>query len=242
MDDLQATLQERGKTHGDFRENSKIAEGCIAIFEASTNWSRLTDSMRQTLRMDVHKIGRILSGNPFEPDHWRDKAGYNTLIVNQLNETATQAKTVDALHGMVKQPSDAERAANFEAGLDDLEKVATLYTAGQAPEVTPEVAAAEARSSIEKDEGQRTDLRDGGTTEPSTFIYQVVRKGGVSYYNVARTQYKEEETSHLTRVPTSATHAEFTALPPYYRALYHNSVNSEGRYTLDNFYRERWGK
>lgn len=206
MDDLQATLQERGKTHGDFRENSKIAEGCIAIFEASTNWSRLTDSMRQTLRMDVHKIGRILSGNPFEPDHWRDKAGYNTLIVNQLNETAKTA---------------AEDRAH---------------------EVSTKAAEAEARASIEKDEGQRTDLRDGGVSVPTTFSFIKVAYNGVTFYIVARSAYKEEEVSHLSRIPISATHAEFTALPPYYQGLYLVGERTDGRRVLIKNYHERWGK
>ena len=34
--------------------------------------------------MIVHKIGRILAGNPNHSDHWHDIAGYATLVDAQL--------------------------------------------------------------------------------------------------------------------------------------------------------------
>ena len=44
------------------------------------NWKSLDDMQRETLEMVATKIGRILSGNPHEVDHWKDIAGYAQLI------------------------------------------------------------------------------------------------------------------------------------------------------------------
>jgi hypothetical protein len=40
--------------------------------------------MRESLDMISNKIARIVNGNPSEPDHWIDIAGYATLIANRL--------------------------------------------------------------------------------------------------------------------------------------------------------------
>ena len=34
--------------------------------------------------MILHKVARIMAGNPKEADHWRDIAGYATLAVKEL--------------------------------------------------------------------------------------------------------------------------------------------------------------
>jgi hypothetical protein len=34
--------------------------------------------------MIVHKIGRIVNGNPDKVDHWDDIAGYATLVSDRL--------------------------------------------------------------------------------------------------------------------------------------------------------------
>jgi hypothetical protein len=35
---------------------------------------------REALDMILHKIARIVNGNPNETDHWHDIAGYATLV------------------------------------------------------------------------------------------------------------------------------------------------------------------
>jgi len=42
--------------------------------------------MREALEMILHKIARILNGNPNYADSWQDIAGYAQLIVKRLNE------------------------------------------------------------------------------------------------------------------------------------------------------------
>ena len=48
------------------------------------NWDRLTCSQKESLEMVVHKIARILNGDPNYADSWHDIAGYATLIDQEL--------------------------------------------------------------------------------------------------------------------------------------------------------------
>lgn len=89
---IQDTLNERAKTHGDFQENGKIMQLLKQAMRAQgKNWPKLQAHQAEALEMIQHKIGRILSGNPNEPDHWRDICGYATLVLNIL-ETGSSHK------------------------------------------------------------------------------------------------------------------------------------------------------
>lgn len=87
MGDIQQTLAERQKTHGDFSVHADVTQKLKRVLQDPVQWHhRLTQSQREALDMIVHKIGRILSGNPDHVDHWHDIAGYATLVENQLKE------------------------------------------------------------------------------------------------------------------------------------------------------------
>lgn len=77
--DLQALTSERGKTHGDWNEQARLASELKAVMRGSLNWYSLKPHQREALDMDAVKTSRILTGNPDEPDHWDDKAGYAFL-------------------------------------------------------------------------------------------------------------------------------------------------------------------
>lgn len=81
MSDL---LDERAKTHGAFYNVASMAQELKDAMRRGRNWKVLDDTERETLEMIASKIGRILAGNPHEPDHWRDVAGYATLIERAL--------------------------------------------------------------------------------------------------------------------------------------------------------------
>lgn len=77
-------LDEREKTHGDYHRVAMMAQELKDAMRRGKNWRTLDDTHRETLEMIASKIGRILSGNPHEVDHWRDIAGYATLIERWL--------------------------------------------------------------------------------------------------------------------------------------------------------------
>ena len=77
-------LDERQKTHGDFDLTAMIAQELKDAMRRGKNWSEMDDTEREALEMIATKIGRILSGNPHDVDHWRDIAGYAALIERWL--------------------------------------------------------------------------------------------------------------------------------------------------------------
>jgi len=85
MSDL---LNDRAKTHGDYYRTSMMAQELKDAMRRGVNWKSLDDMQRETLEMVATKIGRILSGNPHEVDHWKDIAGYAQLIVNACTACA----------------------------------------------------------------------------------------------------------------------------------------------------------
>ena len=79
-----STIDERQKTHGDYYRVAGTAQELKDVLRRGKNWKVLDDTERETLEMIATKIGRILSGNPHEIDHWRDIAGYAALIERWL--------------------------------------------------------------------------------------------------------------------------------------------------------------
>jgi hypothetical protein len=51
-----------------------------------SDFKYLASDQKEALDMIVHKIARILNGNPNVHDHWHDIAGYATLIANRLEK------------------------------------------------------------------------------------------------------------------------------------------------------------
>jgi hypothetical protein len=87
MNDIQATLDERGSRYGDFMGHAEITcelKGIIAQY-AITREKKLEPDQIEALDMICHKIGRILNGDPDYADSWHDIAGYAQLVANRLN-------------------------------------------------------------------------------------------------------------------------------------------------------------
>lgn len=86
---IEQTLNERRQTHGDFGRVAKLHVELIECFRThSTNtWEvDYIETQMVALDMILHKIARIGSGKVDEIDHWRDIAGYATLVVKELEK------------------------------------------------------------------------------------------------------------------------------------------------------------
>lgn len=92
---IDATLQERGKRYGSFKEHARIAQAIKKAMRDSPNWESLPDDMKETLEMNAHKTARILNGDPFYHDSWHDINGYTKLVADELikEQTTTEATT-----------------------------------------------------------------------------------------------------------------------------------------------------
>ena len=86
-DGLEVLLKVRKSQHGEFRDHARITQNLKAMMldpSGQSNWNKLSAIQREALEMIVHKIGRVLAGNPDHEDHWRDMAGYATLVADRL--------------------------------------------------------------------------------------------------------------------------------------------------------------
>lgn len=81
---LEKVLQDREKTHGDFEKGAEIFDQLMELLEE--NRDKFTVSQRYGLTHIMGKLTRIIGGNANEIDHWRDLAGYATLVVKSLKK------------------------------------------------------------------------------------------------------------------------------------------------------------
>ena len=80
----QDILNERQKTHGSFHTNAMFSRALKDTMRDAPNWPSLSPVQKEALDVIQAKIARILSGNPNEPDHWADIAGYAELAKQDL--------------------------------------------------------------------------------------------------------------------------------------------------------------
>ena len=94
MSSIDATLAERGSRYGQFTGHAKITQDMKRAMTASSKWADLADDQKETLEMVVHKIGRILNGDPQYVDSWTDIIGYTRLVEMRLINDEAAAKAV----------------------------------------------------------------------------------------------------------------------------------------------------
>jgi hypothetical protein len=89
---LEATLQQRGQTHGDYTDHARITQKLKNIVQGelllrdTRGQDKLSHCAEESLDMILHKIGRIIAGQWDEPDHWQDIAGYATITEKRIKK------------------------------------------------------------------------------------------------------------------------------------------------------------
>jgi len=78
---LETLLRERGQQHGEWADNAAAA---VRILTEVRLPPSLPSTLVHAMEMIGTKIARIHAGNPYEPDHWRDIAGYAMLAAKAL--------------------------------------------------------------------------------------------------------------------------------------------------------------
>jgi hypothetical protein len=86
MDQINKILSDRPSIHGEFAENSRATWEMLRAMQHERNWPTLSDQQRHALYMIAHKMARISCGDPNEPDHWDDIAGYAKCVANRLRD------------------------------------------------------------------------------------------------------------------------------------------------------------
>jgi len=86
-DEVEATLDARALDYGKFIEGAEVMQMLKRVVQnALSNRDKvLAHDQAEAMDMIIHKIGRIVNGNPDVVDHWLDIAGYAQLVADRLN-------------------------------------------------------------------------------------------------------------------------------------------------------------
>ena len=84
------TLDARAEMYGKFKDGASLMQAVKRELaaHAAKHGKTFADDQWEALEMIVHKIGRIVNGDPDVVDHWVDIAGYATLISDRLEGNA----------------------------------------------------------------------------------------------------------------------------------------------------------
>ena len=85
-DEVDATLDARAVEYGKFIEGAEVMQMLKrVVLNALNNRDKtLAHDQAEAMDMIIHKIGRIVNGNPDVVDHWLDIAGYAKLVADRL--------------------------------------------------------------------------------------------------------------------------------------------------------------
>ena len=86
-DQVDETLDARAVEYGKFIEGAEVMQMLKrVVLNALNNRDKtLAHDQAEAMDMIIHKIGRIINGNPDVVDHWLDIAGYAQLVADRLN-------------------------------------------------------------------------------------------------------------------------------------------------------------
>lgn len=93
-DPIDAILEQRGKVYGEFADHAFITQQLKNVMHDTNAWRNgislpkggLGPIHKEALDMIVHKIGRILNGDPNYADSWDDIAGYARLVADRVRK------------------------------------------------------------------------------------------------------------------------------------------------------------
>ena len=87
---MDQVLDSRAKDYGKFIEGAEIMQLLKRLVHnyIEDRGTPLAFDQREAIDMIIHKLGRIINGNPDKVDHWVDVAGYATLVADRLQGDA----------------------------------------------------------------------------------------------------------------------------------------------------------
>ena len=88
--DVDETLDNRAQDYGKFKDGAELMQGIKRLLadHALRHNKTFADDQWEALEMIVHKMARIVNGNPDKVDTWVDIAGYAKLVADRLQGNA----------------------------------------------------------------------------------------------------------------------------------------------------------
>ena len=108
-ENIQDTLKDRARTHGDYRYVSQMSQHLKNTLKSSSFYNDLEFYMVESLEMIQTKEARILAGDARQKEHRRDIAGYAMLVVNELDRAEREYAMERAMASVrVEEPNDQQ--------------------------------------------------------------------------------------------------------------------------------------
>ena len=85
--DVQGTLSDRAKSYGKFIDNATVAQQIKTVLRGAPGYERLDADMRESFDQIVSKMARLVCGDKFHVDGWKDIEGYAHLVRARLEGT-----------------------------------------------------------------------------------------------------------------------------------------------------------
>ena len=85
-DGVDAILDDRAQDYGKFIQGAEIMQMLKRMVHnyIEARGTKLAFDQREAIDMIIHKLGRIINGNPDKVDTWVDIAGYAKLVADRL--------------------------------------------------------------------------------------------------------------------------------------------------------------
>lgn len=117
-DNIQETLNERKRTHGEFEENARATWAMMEVLQAERNWPTLSASKRHACYMIVHKLARIIVGDEDYVDNWDDIQGYAKLVSDRIRKPVEAYPSDDIWSALARgwncSIEEAKQRANYQ--------------------------------------------------------------------------------------------------------------------------------
>lgn len=81
---IEEVLNQRQATYGSFTKNAEVSQMLKYFMTQGTNYKQMPVAHREALEMIVHKIARIVNGDPNYIDNWIDMCGYSQLVIEEI--------------------------------------------------------------------------------------------------------------------------------------------------------------
>lgn len=87
---VETVLHDRGIVYGDFEDVATLSQSLKQSIFKHLNYNfdtdALPDTIKEGLEMIIHKLVRVVNGDPYYIDNYRDIVGYAQLIIEHLSD------------------------------------------------------------------------------------------------------------------------------------------------------------
>ena len=79
IDDVLKERSEKYNVHGTYQDHATITQAMKQEMRKHAGWKHLHPAHQEACDMICHKIARVINGDPYYDDNWKDIQGYAKL-------------------------------------------------------------------------------------------------------------------------------------------------------------------